>query len=101
MERPEDRDRPMAIPTRQLETDRAVVTMWRFPPGAHTGWHRHGHDYVVVPTTSGSLAIWDGVALSEAAMTAGASYCRAAGVEHDVINPGPGEFSFVEIEFKP
>ena len=39
----------------QLETDRVIVTEWRFPPGAETGFHVHGHDYVVIPLTTGTL----------------------------------------------
>ena len=35
-----------------------------------------------------------------AALQAGVSYTRAAGVEHDVINDNDGEFVFVEIEMK-
>ena len=33
----------------------AIVTEWRFAPGAETGWHRHGHDYIVVVLTAGKL----------------------------------------------
>jgi hypothetical protein len=32
--------RPQAIPTVQISNERAIVTEWRFPPGAETGWHR-------------------------------------------------------------
>src|SRR3954451_14540627 len=53
-------ERPMAKPTVQVENDRVIVTEWRFPPGGHTGWHRHNHDYVVVPVTTGELHIFDG-----------------------------------------
>jgi quercetin dioxygenase-like cupin family protein len=45
--------RPQAVPTVQINDDRVIVTEWRFAPGAETGWHRHGHDYVVVPMTNG------------------------------------------------
>jgi beta-alanine degradation protein BauB len=100
-QRPEDAQRPLATPTRQAETDRAVVTEWRFPPGGHTGWHRHAHDYIVVPVTTGDLAIWDGTREVRAALATGVSYTRAVGVEHDVINPNPFEFVFVEVELKP
>lgn len=100
-ERPEDAKRALAVPTRQQETDRAIVTEWRFPPGGHTGWHRHAYDYIVVPITSGELAIWTGAQELRAPLATGVSYGRAAGVEHDVINPNPFEFVFVEIELKP
>ena len=49
---PADKDRPLAKPTVQVENERVIVTEWRFPPGSHTGWHRHNHDYVVVPITT-------------------------------------------------
>ena len=35
-----------------------------------------------------------------AALRAGQSYTRAAGVEHNVVNAGPGPLSFVETEVK-
>jgi quercetin dioxygenase-like cupin family protein len=95
-----DHDQPLAKPTVQLENDRVIVTEWRFPPGGHTGWHRHMHDYVVVPITTGELHIFDGKATVPAPLRAGVSYARQTGVEHDVINPNSFEFVFVEIELK-
>lgn len=92
--------RPMAVPTRQLETARVVVTEWRFAPGAHTGWHRHEMDYVVVPGTTGELTIETADGRTAAPLTAGLSYAREAGVEHDVINDNDFEFVFVEVELK-
>jgi hypothetical protein len=38
--------------------------------------------------------------LRHAQLTAGVSYSRDAGVEHDVINDNDTEFVFVEIEMK-
>ncbi len=93
--------RPLASGTKQIETDRVIVTEWRFPPGGHTGWHRHGHDYVVVPITSGRLDIFDGKQTVAAQLNQGVAYNRPIGVEHDVINPNDFEFVFVEIELKP
>ena len=90
-----------AVPTLQIDDARVRVTEWRFAPGAATGWHRHGLDYVVVPLMDGRLLLKEpggGERLVE--LKAGASYARPVGVEHDVINPGPGEFVFVEIELK-
>lgn len=92
--------RPQAVPTKQLETDRVVVTEWRFAPGAHTGWHRHEMDYVVVPGTNGELTIETAEGTAKAPLTAGVSYARGAGVEHDVINDNAFEFVFVEVELK-
>ena len=90
-----------AVPTVQSDNDRTRVTEWRFSPGAATGYHRHEYDYVIVPITTGQLKLIGpdgGVAFAE--LTAGQSYFREAGVEHDVINANDYEFSFVEVEFK-
>lgn len=82
-----------------VENPDVLVTEWTFAPGDATGWHRHGYDYVIVPVTDGRVGIVaeDGEETSFE-MTAGASYFRKAGVEHDVINRGDGELRFVEIE---
>jgi quercetin dioxygenase-like cupin family protein len=98
--------RPQAVGTKQIETDRVIVWEWRFAPGAETGWHRHGHDYVVVPLLDGKLAIENGTKDAPgdpviAEMKAGASYNRPVGVEHNVINANDFEYAFVEIELKP
>ena len=90
--------RPLAVPTRQVENERFIVTEWRFAPGAHTGWHRHQYDYVVVPLTTGRLFLETPSGQVTSELVAGRSYAREAGVEHDVINDNPGEFVFVEIE---
>jgi beta-alanine degradation protein BauB len=90
-----------AVSTIQLENEHLRVTEWRFAPGAATGWHRHAHDYVVVPVVDGELELVgpDG-SRSRARLEQGKSYFRNAGVEHDVINAGGGVMSFVEIELK-
>ncbi|MGH6894871.1 MAG: cupin domain-containing protein [Dongiaceae bacterium] len=92
--------RPKAKPTVQVDNDRVIVTEWRFAPDAETTWHRHGYDYVVVPVTSGKLLLDDGKEQRTAELTAGKSYYRPVGVEHNVINANEYEFVFVEIEFK-
>lgn len=100
MPRADRESRPLATPTRQVDNDRFVVTEWRFAPGAHTGWHRHAHDYVVVPMTTGRLLLETADGPTTAELTAGVSYAREAGVEHDVVNDSDGEFVFVELEVK-
>ena len=92
--------RPLAVPTVQVDNERFIVTEWRFAPGAHTGWHRHAHDYVVVPLTTGPLLLDTPDGPRNADLVSGVSYSRQAGVEHDVINDGEREFVFVEIEAK-
>jgi len=92
-----------AMPARatvQVDNERVKVTEWRFAPGAETGWHRHAYDYVVVPMTTGKLKLFDGKQNSFVALTAGRSYYRPVGVEHNVINANDHEFAFVEVEFK-
>ncbi len=93
--------RAQANPTQQVDNERVTVTEWRFPPGGETGWHRHGHDYVVVPMMDGKLLLEtpEGEVVSE--LKCGKSYFRNAGVEHNVVNPSAAEFVFVEIEIKP
>lgn len=94
--------RPQAVPTVQAENDRVRVTEWRFAPGAETGFHVHGMDYVVVPLGDGRLQLEapDG-AVTFAEMKHGQSYARSAGVHHNVINAADHEYAFVEIELKP
>ncbi len=89
-----------AIPTVQEDNELTRVTEWRFAPGAATGYHRHDHDYVVVPMTSGRLSLSgpDGEAVAK--LVAGRSYFRRAGIEHDVKNINEYEFTFIEVEFK-
>jgi beta-alanine degradation protein BauB len=86
--------------TVQIDNEHFRVTEWRFPVGSETGWHRHEFDYVVVPMTTGPLQLQlaDGERVNE--LTAGVSYMRPAGSEHNVINPGPEEFVFIEVESK-
>jgi beta-alanine degradation protein BauB len=94
-------DKGRATATIQLENDHLRVTEWRFAPGQATGHHRHAHDYVVVPVVDGELELveTDG-SRSRARLAQGKSYFRNAGVEHDVINAGPGAMVFIEIELK-
>jgi quercetin dioxygenase-like cupin family protein len=87
-----------ATPIVQVRTDRVLVTEWRFEPGAETGAHVHGHDYVVVPLTSGILRLEEPDGVREVRLEHGASYARSAGVSHNVINVNDHEFRFVEIE---
>ena len=84
----------------QLDNERVIVTEWRFAPGAETGHHVHGHDYVVVPLTTGTLRLEEPEGIREVALLQGASYARPAGVAHNVINATHFECRFVEIELK-
>jgi quercetin dioxygenase-like cupin family protein len=82
----------------QVENEWVRVTEWRFAPGAETGHHVHGFDYVVVPLTSGVLRLEESGGWREAQLTSGLAYAREKGVEHNVINANGFEFRFLEIE---
>ncbi|MCI0752457.1 cupin domain-containing protein [Teichococcus vastitatis] len=95
------RCRPPATATLQLDTDTLRTTRWDFPPGAETGWHRHGWAYVVVPLHEGRMMLeLPGGATADVAISPGISYERPPGAEHNVVNAGDTAFSFIEIELK-
>ncbi|KDM65539.1 hypothetical protein [Acidiphilium sp. JA12-A1] len=92
-------ERMKAAPTMRIENGRVRATEWAFAPGAETGWHRHGHDYVVVPLTDGDLLIeHPGGTTTTAHLTQGIPYANMIGVEHNVVNAGSEHLSFLEIE---
>ncbi len=93
-------DRPPAVATQQIDNERVIVTEWRFAPGAETGWHRHGFDYVVIPGMDGQLLLQTDDGESTAELRAGKPYFRRAGVEHNVINANDSEFFFIEVELR-
>ena len=66
--------RQQAVATVQVDNDEVIVTEWRFAPGAETGRHRHGYDYVVVPMTDGTLLLETPDGDKRAALIAGQSY---------------------------
>src|SRR5262249_62195541 len=90
-----------AVPTVQIDEAAVRVTEWRFAPGAVIDWHRHEYPYVVVPMTTGKLAIRgrDGETLAE--LVAGRAFARPEGVEHEVKEANPLEFEFVGSGVKP
>jgi len=85
---------------KHIENERVVVTEYRFRPADNTGWHRHEHDYVIVPLMDGRLKLVTAKGDSEAEMKRGVPYFRNAGVEHDVVNASEGDYAFIEIELK-
>jgi beta-alanine degradation protein BauB len=91
--------RAQAIATIKIDQPHVRVTEYRFAPGAETGWHRHGHDYVVVPLMDGQLMLEQPDGTSRVAdLRAHQPYERRVGVEHNVINTNTFEFAFLEIE---
>jgi len=55
---------------------------------------------VVVCLTEGKLVAETKTGNVETPLRFGQAYARPVGVEHNIVNPGPGEFAFVEVEIK-
>ncbi len=93
--------RPACTATMLIDDHRVRVWRYDFAPGAETGWHRHGHDYIITALTDCemSLELPEGQT-STAFVPAGTVYRRTEGVEHNVINGGAAEMSFIEVELK-
>jgi quercetin dioxygenase-like cupin family protein len=92
--------RSKAVAKTQIDNERVIITEWRFSPGAETGWHKHGYDYVVVPGMTGSLLIVTNEGENISELIAGQSYYRPIGIEHNVVNANDFEFYFIEIELR-
>lgn len=92
--------RAAAHPVVHIDDDRFRVTEWQFGPGAETGWHRHGHDYVIVPLCDGQLVLdLPGGQKATASLTQGVPYSRREGVEHNVTNGSDSApLAFLEVE---
>ena len=83
-----------------IDNGRVRVTRWSFAArGDNTGWHRHEHDYVVVPQFDGTLEIdLPGGETVTAELRTGEPYYRELGVEHDVKSGNDFPCAFIEIE---
>lgn len=93
--------RPSCTATVLVDDTRVRVTRFDFAPGAETGWHRHGHDYVITVITDCQMLLEEpGGGERRVFVPAGTAYRRAEGVEHNVVNDGAGPMSFVEVELK-
>ncbi|SHM62915.1 hypothetical protein SAMN05444272_2789 [Roseibium suaedae] len=93
--------RPQATAELLIDDARVRVTRFDFAPGAETGWHRHGMDYVITTLTECRMVLEEPDGTSrEALIPAGTVYRRHEGVEHNVINGGDVPMSFVETELK-
>jgi quercetin dioxygenase-like cupin family protein len=89
-----------AVPSVQQDDAHVRITRWDFQPGAVTGWHRHEWPYFVVMLQAGVLRIDDGSGVKDIPLSAGQSYQRPPGIEHDVMNGSNHPIAFVEIEIK-
>ncbi len=93
--------RPACTATQMVDDARVRVTRFDFAPGAETGWHRHGFDYVIAAITDCHMLLEepDGGA-RRVLVPAGTAYRRVEGVQHNVVNDGDAVMSFVEVELK-
>ena len=87
--------------TELIDDDRFRVTRFDFEPSDDTGWHRHGFDYVITAVTDCHMELIaaDGTS-NNVTVTAGTSYRRNEGVEHNVVNASDQPMVFVEVELK-
>jgi beta-alanine degradation protein BauB len=93
--------RPACTANLLVDDDRVRVTRFDFAPGAETGWHRHGHDYVITAVTDCHMLLEEpGGGMRRVMVPSGTAYRRAAGVEHNVVNDGVDVMRFVEVELK-
>ena len=93
--------RPACTPTQLIDDARVRVTRFDFVPGAETGWHRHGYDYVITAVTECHMLLEEPGGQSRRVLVpAGTAYRRMEGVEHNVVNDGAAVMTFVEVELK-
>lgn len=93
--------RPEAKAIQLIDDDRVRVTRFEFQPGAETGWHEHGFDYVITAISDCHMLLEEPSGENRAVfVSAGDSYRRERGVRHNVINDGSQDMAFVEVELK-
>ena len=87
--------------TQLIDDARVRVTRFDFAPGAETGWHRHGFDYVITAITDCHMRLEEpGGGARSVLVPAGTAYRRMEGVEHNVVNDGDATMTFIEVELK-
>ena len=93
--------RPQATATELIDDARVRVTRFDFAPGAETGRHCHGLDYVIITLTDCHMRLDKlGRDTRHTLIPAGVSHGCEEGVGHNVINEGDAPMSFVELELK-
>lgn len=93
--------RPEAKAAQLVDDDQVRVTRFDFEPGAETGWHVHGFDYVITAVTDCQMLLEEpGGTSRKVLVPAGDAYKRNKGVSHNVINDGDTPMQFVEVELK-
>ncbi len=93
--------REQAQATELVDDERVRVTRFDFSPGAETGWHVHGMDYVITTLTECVMQLEEpGGETRIVTIPEGTAYRRDSGVEHNVVNAGSTAMAFVEVELK-
>jgi len=93
--------RDQAKATEVIDDERVRVTRFDFAPGAETGWHTHGLDYVITTLSECVMTLEKpGGETETITIPQGTTYRRNQGVEHNVINGGSAPMAFVEVELK-
>lgn len=93
--------RPQAALDLLIDDERVRVTRFDFQPGAETGWHTHGLDYVITTLTDCHMTLEEpNGETRQVFVAAGTVYRRDQGIKHNVINGGESFMSFVETELK-
>ena len=84
-----------------FEDKKTKITLWRFNPGAETGWHEHDVDYVTIQKSGGRLKLESDtgeVRFVDYEMDRAASY--TAPICHNATNVSDEEVRVIEIEYK-
>lgn len=94
-------NRPACTATKLIDDDLVRVTRFDFAPGAETGWHVHGMNYVITALTDCAMLLEEAGGVSRQVLVpAGTVYRRDAGVAHNVVNASDMAMSFIETEIK-
>jgi len=94
-------NRPACTATQLIDDELVRVTQFDFAPGAETGWHRHGMNYVITAMSDCVMLLEEPGGTSRQVMVpAGTVYRRNEGVEHNVVNAGDAPMRFIETEIK-
>lgn len=83
-----------------VDDERVIATQWTMAPGSETGYHVHGHNYIVVYLSGGVLTVDTGSEEIQADIKKHSLTSRPAGIAHNVMNKSDQPIEFIEIEIK-
>ncbi len=83
------------------EDDKTRITSWRFAPGAETGWHYHGFDYVTIQKSGGRLKLENEAGeIKFIDYREDVTVAYSAPIRHKATNVSDEEVRVIEIEYK-